>query len=102
MKSNRMGINDNFGYQRDDLTKRNSNVKKQTFVLNSLPKSSALNQRIPMVNPFEKSQKSSAINPFEKTQKSSVFNPFEKQKNVVKSPFKFDKTTAVQPFKFET
>merc|ERR1712007_233412 len=47
------------------------------------------NQRIPMVNSFEK------------TQKSSVFNPFEKPKNVVKSPFKFDKTTAVQPFKFE-
>jgi len=81
MKSNQMDKKDNFGYQRDDLTKRNSNEKSRNFVFNSKPKSSV-------------------FNPFEKTQKSSVFNPFEKPKNV-ESPFKFDKTPA-SPFKFET
>merc|ERR1711976_194451 len=90
MKSKTIGRNDNFGYQRDDLTKKTLEKTSQHSIFNLKPKTTFL-------NPFEKPQN---------TVKFRVFNQ-TKPKNVVDSPFKtktpsfqFDKPKDSQ-FKFE-
>merc|ERR1711912_227600 len=102
MKSKTIGRNDNFGYQRDDLTKRNSGKTSQYSIFNPKPKNVVDSPFKLTTSPFQFEKPKTSQFKFEwpknvvNTPKNVVDSPFK-----IKSPtFQFDKPKDSQ-FKFE-